>query len=84
MTAPAASPAPVAEIFKTSADPGRLQWLTRMTFASKPGPMTREAYDAVAAEAAAVIAGGTCPEPGLHRLHVRYLNERCPGCGGAS
>ena len=64
------------------ADPGRHQWLTRMIFMSRPGPMDQAARDAVAAEAAAIIASGTCPDPFGHRLHVIYLSERCPDCGG--
>ena len=68
---------------RPEADPERLPWLTAMIYMSRPGPMDQEAYDAVAAEAAAIIAGGTCPDPANHRLHVRYLCERCMACGGA-
>jgi hypothetical protein len=80
MTAPAASPAPVAAILK--ADPERLPWLTRMIYMGTPGPMDQGAYDAAAVEAARIIASGTCPDPFGHRLHVRWLNERCLACGG--
>ena len=64
------------------ADPERHGWLTRMTFMSRPGPMDQAAWDAVAAEAAAIIASGTCPDQFNHRLHAAFLNERCPDCGG--
>lgn len=77
MTAPAAL-APDAP----AADPERLPWLTGQIAASRPGPMDQEARDRARAEAAAIIASGTCPDPFNHRLHSRYLSERCLDCGG--
>ena len=65
-----------------AADPERLSWLTRMIYQSRPGPMTQGAYNRTAKEAAAIIASGQCPDPFNHRLHSRYLSERCLACGG--
>jgi hypothetical protein len=53
-----------------------------MIYQHRPGPMDQEAYDRAGAEAAGIIASGICPDPGNHRLRVRYLNERCLACGG--
>jgi hypothetical protein len=77
MTAPAVL-APDAP----AADPERLPWLTSMIYMSRSGPMDQGAYDAAARDAAEIIASGLCPDPFAHRLHVRWLNERCLACGG--
>lgn len=65
------------------ADTERLAWLTRMTFMHRSGPMDQAAWDRAAADAEGIIAGGTCPDPGNHRLRALYLNERCLACGAA-
>jgi hypothetical protein len=83
MTAPAASLLPPRPSLPAAgADPERLPWLTGMIAASRPGPMDQEARDRARAEAAAIIASGTCPDPFNHRLHAFYLTERCLACGG--
>jgi hypothetical protein len=83
MTAPAASLLPPRPALPAAgADPERLRWLADQIAASRPGLMDPRSYDRGLEVAAAIIASGTCPDPFNHRLHSRYLSERCLDCGG--